>query len=199
MKRQKQKLPQKRKLVLHTFFLAACLPLFLLVPNLDQRAPVQLIRPLLVTLSLVLVLLGLHVFNITIFLIQSGGRITTKHVSPLETLKPYGQSTCGDQVDIYNIIVNGHGCSDVVQAQFKYANAELIGNLKGRGFFAACSNRSKHVQMTLLLAPSLKLDYVNYLGNAASENYLNRYNPQFIIPYLLMAVLPARTWSNETR
>lgn len=257
MKTDKQKPLNKRMLVLHPFFLAAYPPLFLLAFNIDQIAPVQVARPLLITLSMALVLLVLFsgftrnyqqgglsaflilvlffsyghvfnllrkyvpglanhlflgiawmvllsvgmllkwkiknpraltrilniitgillvlpVFNIAIYLVQSGGRIATEHLSPLESLAPAGQTPGSDLPDIYYIIVDGHGRSDVVQELFEVDNSEFIDNLEEQGFIVAGGSRSNYVQTALSLAASLNLEYVNYLEDSAGEDYRNR-------------------------
>jgi len=69
-----------------------------------------------------------------------------------------------DLPDIYYIILDGHGRSDVVQEMFGYDNSSFIQGLKQRGFYVADQSHSNYIQTMLSISSSLNLNYLNLDG-----------------------------------
>jgi hypothetical protein len=62
--------------------------------------------------------------------------------------------------DIYYIILDAYGRSDVVQELFEYNNSSFINYLKERGFHVAEQSHSNYIQTSLSISSSLNLDYL---------------------------------------
>lgn len=121
------------------------------------------------------VILVLPIFNITVFLIQSGGDVVVEREQPLAAPGRGPTGTNSKALpDIYYIIVDGYGRSDVLQELYQHDDGEFIDFLKSRGFFVAENGRSNYVQTSLALASSMNLEYVNYLTESVGENSRSR-------------------------
>jgi hypothetical protein len=79
------------------------------------------------------VLLILPILNISLFLIQSY-RATTSKLQATDNLSAATTLPPGKLPDIYYIIVDGYGRSDVLQELFQYDNSEFISYLKEKAF-----------------------------------------------------------------
>jgi hypothetical protein len=66
--------------------------------------------------------------------------------------------------DIYYIILDGYGRSDVLLDEFGYDNSGFLDDLKGIGFYVADCSQSNYAQTQLSLASSLNFDYLETLG-----------------------------------
>lgn len=71
--------------------------------------------------------------------------------------------------DIYYIILDGHGRSDVLNELFSVDNTPFINFLKKRGFTVAAQSRSNYNQTALSIASSLNYDYLDSLVTQSSE------------------------------
>ena len=76
--------------------------------------------------------------------------------------------------DIYYIIVDGYGRSDLLQELFDYDNSAFLDYLKDRGFYVAEDGHSNYVQTSLSIASSLNFEYVNYLTEAVGDENRSR-------------------------
>ena len=80
----------------------------------------------------------------------------------------------GNQPNIYYIIVDGYGRSDILQEIFNYNNFEFLKFLEVQGFFVADESRSNYISTRESLASSLNFQYINYVGEknqSTSHNY----------------------------
>ena len=71
--------------------------------------------------------------------------------------------------DIYLIVLDGHGRSDVLQAIYDYDSSPFIDGLQERGFFVASQARSNYIQTGLSLASTLNLTYLDFLSKQPGE------------------------------
>lgn len=71
--------------------------------------------------------------------------------------------------DIYYIIVDGYGRSDVLQESYGFDNTPFLEFLEQRGFYVAESSHSNYGQTLLSFASSLNLEYIQDLPGAPAE------------------------------
>ena len=76
--------------------------------------------------------------------------------------------------DIYYIVLDGYGRTDVLSRVYDLDNTDFISFLKSRDFFVAEESRSNYIQTALSLASSMNLDYVNDLSDLLGEDSTNR-------------------------
>jgi hypothetical protein len=70
----------------------------------------------------------------------------------------------GEKPDIYYIILDGHGRSDVLKELYNYDNSDFIDYLKGKGFYVAEEGTSNYIQTAISLASSMNLEYLDSLA-----------------------------------
>lgn len=85
----------------------------------------------------------------------------------------YGEDTAEFR-DIYYIILDGYGSSNILKEYYGYDNTEFIDYLKDKGFFIASGSRSNYVMTTPSLASSLNMEYVHFLASKEGVESNNR-------------------------
>lgn len=109
-------------------------------------------------IGIVLVLLPL--FQLTSFFVQSKiAEANAENESTTLHLKLGNQSP-----DIYYIILDGYGRSDVVQ-QYGYDNSEFLNSLRKMGFYVAECAQSNYAQTKMSLTSSLNFNYLDALSD----------------------------------
>lgn len=91
------------------------------------------------------------------------------------TIKDLDDTSDGLGADIYYIILDGYGRSDILEDLYDYDNSEFIGSLRSIGFYVAENSRSNYNQTALSLASSLNMDYVNYFTEIYGAESKERY------------------------
>jgi len=71
----------------------------------------------------------------------------------------------GNQPDIYYIILDGYGRSDVLKNVYGYDNSDFLNSLKELGFYVADCSQSNYAQTEMSLASSLNYNYLEELGD----------------------------------
>jgi hypothetical protein len=66
--------------------------------------------------------------------------------------------------NIYYIVLDAYGRSDVLEEVYRYDNSEFLGYLKQKGFFIAERSQANYAQTELSLASSLNLSYLDDLA-----------------------------------
>jgi len=66
--------------------------------------------------------------------------------------------------DVYYIIVDGYGRSDVLERIYQYDNHAFLDFLRDKGFYVADSSRTNYCQTLLSLAASLNTNYLHKLA-----------------------------------
>ena len=66
--------------------------------------------------------------------------------------------------DIYYIILDGYGRSDVLKDEYGFDNSEFLNTLRGLGFYVADCSQSNYAQTQISLGSSLNFDYLDKLG-----------------------------------
>lgn len=67
--------------------------------------------------------------------------------------------------DIYYIILDGYGRSDVLLNEYGYDNSDFLNTLENMGFYAADCSQSNYAQTQLSLSSSLNFNYIDALNN----------------------------------
>ena len=65
--------------------------------------------------------------------------------------------------DIYYIILDGYGRSDVLKNEYGYDNSDFLNALRDLGFYVADCSQSNYAQTQLSLSSSLNFNYINDL------------------------------------
>jgi hypothetical protein len=82
--------------------------------------------------------------------------------------------TDGDMPDIYYIILDGYGRSDILKDTYGYDNSEFLNSLKGLGFYVADCSQSNYAQTEFSLVSSLNYNYLDELGDQLISETINR-------------------------
>jgi len=67
--------------------------------------------------------------------------------------------------DIYYIILDGYGRSDVLKNEYGFDNSEFLDTLRDLGFYVADCSQSNYAQTQISLSSSLNFNYLDALGN----------------------------------
>jgi hypothetical protein len=67
--------------------------------------------------------------------------------------------------DIYYIILDGYGRSDILKNEYDYDNSDFLNSLKKLGFFITDCAQSNYAQTQISLASSLNFNYLDALSN----------------------------------
>jgi hypothetical protein len=66
--------------------------------------------------------------------------------------------------DIYYIILDGYGRSDILKNEYEYDNSDFLNGLRNLGFFIADCAQSNYAQTQISLASSLNFNYIDALS-----------------------------------
>ncbi len=114
------------------------------------------------TLNIVgLFLLILPLIQLTSFFVQS----RTSQTSAEKNKSALNLKVSGQPPDIYYIILDGYGRSDILKSQFGYDNSDFLNALRNLGFFVADCAQSNYAQTQLSLASSLNSNYIDSLSD----------------------------------
>jgi hypothetical protein len=87
--------------------------------------------------------------------------------APVQELNiPAGQTP----PDIYYIITDSYGRSDLLASNLEYDNSQFIANLEEKGFYVARCSQSNYPRTDVSLGSSLNMDYL--------QNLSDKFNPQ---------------------
>jgi len=120
-------------------------------------------------------LLIFPIYNIIAFQIQSGKRVEIERTSTWEEVITANGSSANDSLpDIYYIITDGYGRSDLLDELFDYDNSDFLQFLNERGFYVAEASHSNYVQTSISIASSMNFEYLDYLTEAVGGENRNR-------------------------
>ena len=77
-----------------------------------------------------------------------------------------------DRPDIYYIILDGYGQSEMLRALHDYDNSNFVSALQARGFVVASHSRSNYPRTLLSLASSLNMQYLDPLSSSMGDSDL---------------------------
>ncbi len=86
------------------------------------------------------------------------------------------QPTNSDLPDVYYIIVDGYGRSDILQEIYNLDNSNFLNQLTDRGFYIADQSSTNYMQTYLSLSSSLNYNYLDSLAENLGEE-LDRRDP----------------------
>lgn len=93
--------------------------------------------------------------------------------SPFDNIK-VGAQDRQNLPDIYYIILDAHGRTDIVQELFGYDNSSFVQHLEQRGFYVADQSRSNYMQTMLSISSSLNFNYFNFEEMTSESTDRNR-------------------------
>lgn len=76
--------------------------------------------------------------------------------------------------DIYYIILDGYGQTEMLKNVYGFDNSEFINFLEAQSFFIAAQSRSNYVQTTLSLSSTLNMTYLDFMVELAGRDSYNR-------------------------
>jgi hypothetical protein len=118
------------------------------------------ITPATYTLNIIgLFLLILPVFQLTSFFVQSRTSQAENNASVLSL------QAGNAPPDIYYIILDGYGRSDVLKNEYGYDNSDFLDGLRDLGFYVADCSQSNYAQTQLSLSSSLNFNYIDALSD----------------------------------
>jgi hypothetical protein len=79
--------------------------------------------------------------------------------------------------DVYYIILDGYGRSDVLRNQLNFDNSSFLDSLRSEGFYVAQCSQSNYGMTALSLSTSLNMNYLSSLG----DEFTNRYEPLWFL------------------
>jgi hypothetical protein len=98
--------------------------------------------------------------------------VETKATIPKSTIKP----------DIFYIILDGYGRSDVLAEKYGFSNREFIDGLASRGFYIADESKANYCQTELSIGSSLNADFLQQAVGRMPEVEVDK---RFTLRYLL--------------
>ena len=135
------------------------------------------------TLNIVgLFLLIFPTIQLVSFFVQSEtSQATAEKNTAVLNLKVNGQPP-----DIYYIILDGYGRSDILKNEYGYDNSEFLNSLKSLGFFVADCAQSNYAQTQISLASSLNFNYLDALSNRFVPGSVDRTGLDALIHHSLV-------------
>ena len=79
--------------------------------------------------------------------------------------------------DVYYIILDGYGRSDVLRRELNFDNTSFLDRLRDEGFYIAQCSQSNYGMTALSLSSSLNMNYITSLGEEFTAENTNRYEP----------------------
>lgn len=107
-----------------------------------------------------LLLLALPLIQLTSFALRQNTSQTAQADSSVLRLTASTQPP-----DIYYIILDGYGRSDILKNEYGFDNSDFLDGLRGLGFEIAECSQSNYAQTQLSLASSLNLNYIDALSD----------------------------------
>ncbi len=114
-------------------------------------------------------LAGLTVFGIVAQIAGDSGARPPRVAEPV-AIRP--SSTTDRQPDVYLVVLDAYGRSDVLKEMYGFDNSGFLDRLERKGFVVARSSRSNYCQTALSLAATLNLRYLDDLAGNRSSNRL---------------------------
>jgi hypothetical protein len=155
----KQLGPAVIPLVRHRYLIPIEILLFLLFLLLISRKP-AIARPLarwLTTTAWILV--AIPALNV----LRQQASEWTPFENASRTSRPMPGAEGGDLPDVFYIVLDGYGRSDVLGSSYGYDNQPFVDFLRSRGFYLADMAMSNYSRTLLSLSSSLNMDYLDRL------------------------------------
>jgi hypothetical protein len=89
----------------------------------------------------------------------------------------------GNKPDIYYIILDGYGRSDILKNIYEYDNSDFLNSLKELGFYIADCSQSNYAQTEFSLVSSLNYNYLEELGDHLFSEKIDRPALDYLIKH----------------
>ena len=123
------------------------------------------------SLNLVILLLVFFPFaQIISFEIENAGYEQASSPEKYQTISPADENL----PDIYYIILDAYGRSDVLEKNFDYDNSAFIEELENLGFYVAKCSQSNYAKTDLSLASTLNFNYLDVLNEELTPENTDR-------------------------
>jgi len=107
-----------------------------------------------------------------ILVLMSLGQSAVNEVSRFRAVKALSEQnqiqikdeTSADRPDIYLIVLDGHGRSDVLQSEFGFDNSQFISGLESMGFYVANCSQSNYASTNYSLTSMFQMDYIELVN-----------------------------------
>ena len=109
---------------------------------------------------------GLLIFVIAQVLMYGSPTPANEPVDEFAPVKELSLPVGETPPDIYYIIIDSYGRSDLLNGAFNYDNSQFLQNLREMGFFVADCTQSNYNRTDVSMASSLNLDYLQNLSTA---------------------------------
>lgn len=136
------------------------------------KSDLAMLTTLLNVMAIVMLIFPL--FQIITYLVNSPDTINSLNDNDVSLARKGEDAT--ELPDIYYIIVDGYGRSDVLQEIYGHDNSEFLNKLTERGFYVADQSASNYMQTYLSLSSSLNFSYLDELAKTLGNN-LDRRDP----------------------
>ncbi len=168
-----------RFLLLFSVVLAALGSLAILRSRYDE------IRITRVVNVIALIAILIPVISLSSFWMRSGSTFITGSVTVLDNRNEVPKIGIGPNPDIYYIILDGYGRSDILDKYFDTQNEDFLEFLEERGFYVARNSAANYAHSALSLASSLNIDYleeiqVNLEDGEYPSTFLGRIKNSFV-------------------
>ncbi|MGE5461962.1 MAG: hypothetical protein ACM3PS_01315 [Syntrophothermus sp.] len=129
--------------------------------------------------TIAIVMLLFPVYNLVIYDLRSG----TPEASASAAQSAVTQTSPGEKLpDVYYIILDTYGRTDVLKKYADYDNSQFIQSLKDLGFYVAECSQSNYAHTGFSLASSLNSNYLDKLGLDFSNEASKR--EDIVAPYI---------------
>ncbi len=153
-------------------------PLFLILAGLvtwwacRKKLKIQNVTPILNVIGMLLIVMP--VFQIGLVSWKQWQAWKESSRTGPESLNAITVSTSQETPDIYYIILDAYGRSDIIQELYGYDNSEFLNSLEQMGFFVARCGQSNYAQTELSLTSSLNFDYLDALNASFAPGNTDR-------------------------
>jgi hypothetical protein len=125
------------------------------------------------------------VISLSSFWMRSGSTFITGNLTVLDNRNEVPNIGIGPNPDIYYIILDGYGRSDILEKYFDTQNEDFIEFLEERGFYVARNSAANYAHTALSLASSLNMNYlediqVNLKDGEYPSTFLGRMKNSFV-------------------
>lgn len=138
---------------------------FILYRN-DRRT--AMVSRLLQRFSFILFTVSLGFCFVSAYVHAGTDSLPSSVLSKISRLKPVVYSP-----DIYHIVLDGYGRSDVLKELYGYDNSRFLDHLKQKGFYIASQSRSNYVHTYLSMSSALNFEYLQPLSPSHSTPFSN--------------------------
>jgi len=162
---------------LNSHFVLGTFWLILLLTGLKLKWKIKDLATATYMLNLVTAaLLVMPVYNISNFLLKTGNVAERQQPISTEDFVTINNAKARNlQPDIYYIIVDGYGRSDILQEIYEYDNSPFITFLEAKGFYVAKDSHSNYIKTRQSIASTLNLGYVNNIDGMNQGNIPDNY------------------------